>query len=225
MVSCPACGSSRIRNDYKPAPAVLRIFFIRALLCDYCNRQFKAFSLREPRNRGRRHSSHKPAVMESPEPTPTPTVDLSRLKEKIEGVKQSESMVQSEPPQRLTINLAALMLQSKTQQEVSGAIVEQNPRTTDLRTEITRLYAQGVKEKEQGDRTSPRREQSAETAMHICTHCGSSDVKKRHRTVLEKLAFSVTDHKAFTCRSCGETFYSKSEDDRGGAIGATEALR
>ena len=41
MALCPACGSSRIRNDYKPAPLALRIFFVRAFLCDHCNYQFK----------------------------------------------------------------------------------------------------------------------------------------------------------------------------------------
>jgi predicted RNA-binding Zn-ribbon protein involved in translation (DUF1610 family) len=48
MVVCPACGSSRIRHDYRPAPFYLRIFLVRALLCDHCNRQFRAFSLRMP---------------------------------------------------------------------------------------------------------------------------------------------------------------------------------
>jgi hypothetical protein len=117
------------------------------------------------------------------------------------------------------------MLQSKNQQEVSGVLVEPSPRTTDLRTEVTRLYAQGVKEKEKGDQSITSRKQTAEAMLRTCTHCGSSDVKRRRRTVLERLAFTVTDHKAFTCRSCGETFYSKHEDDRNGAIGATEALR
>lgn len=48
MVVCPACASSRIRHDYRPAPFYLRIFLVRALLCDSCNRQFRAFSLRMP---------------------------------------------------------------------------------------------------------------------------------------------------------------------------------
>ncbi|MEY4167886.1 MAG: hypothetical protein RIR52_1710 [Acidobacteriota bacterium] len=53
MAICPACGSSRIRNDYRPAPIFLRAIFVRALLCDNCNRQFRAFSPRPPGN----HSS------------------------------------------------------------------------------------------------------------------------------------------------------------------------
>jgi hypothetical protein len=55
MVVCPACGSSRIRHDYRPAPFYLRIFLIRGLLCDHCNRQFRAFSLRMPSSRPPSH--------------------------------------------------------------------------------------------------------------------------------------------------------------------------
>jgi len=51
MATCPACGSSKIRNDYRPAPLIWRLLFVRALLCDHCNRQFKAFSLRSPESR------------------------------------------------------------------------------------------------------------------------------------------------------------------------------
>jgi hypothetical protein len=50
MAHCPACGSHRIRNGYRLAPLPLRALGIRELLCDYCNRQFRAFSL-EPRSR------------------------------------------------------------------------------------------------------------------------------------------------------------------------------
>jgi hypothetical protein len=196
----------------------LRVFFIRALLCDYCNRQFKAFSLREPKSRGQRHSARKPT--DANQAAVTPPVDLSRLKD---GVKKSESLVQTEPPRRLTINLAALMLQSKTQQEVPGAIVDQRSRETDLRTQVTRLYAQGAKE--QRAASTANRESSVARDLPACTHCGSPDVKRRRRTMLERLAFSVTDHKAFGCRSCGETFYSKSDEDGDGALGAPEALR
>ncbi|MGE0132291.1 MAG: hypothetical protein AB7U82_29770 [Blastocatellales bacterium] len=129
------------------------------------------------------------------------------------GAKQSEAIVKPEQPRRMIIDLAALRLQSKTQDEVPGAIViDQNPSARrDLRTEITRLYAQGAKDQYQ--RKGAERERPSPPAMPACTHCGSTNVKKRHRTILERMAFSVTDHKAFTCRSCGETFYSKVEDD------------
>jgi len=222
MVLCPACRSSRIRNDYTPAPLALRIFFIRALLCDHCNHQFKAFSFASAPSRSRRQLPRQTAVFNE-----APAVDLTKLSEGSDGAKQSESLVQQRQPRRLTIDLAALRMQSKTQQEVSGTIVvDPNPQTRqDLRTEITRLNTQGAKD--QRHLKSSERERLASGATPICTHCGSTEVKRRHRRLLERIAFSVSDHKAFACRSCGETFYSKVEDDRnkGGAIDATKALR
>jgi len=222
MVVCPACGSSRIRNDYTPAPLVLRIFFVRALLCDHCNHQFKAFSFAGAQARSQRYLARQTAVFNQ-----APTVDLTRLNEGADGVKQSESLVQQRQPRRLTIDMAALRVQSKTQQEVLGAIVvDPSPQARhDLRTEITRLYAQGAKD--QRHLKSSERERLAPPTTPVCTHCGSTEVKRRHRRLLERIAFSVSDHKAFTCRSCGETFYSKVEDDgnKSEAIDATKALR
>jgi hypothetical protein len=49
MAHCPACGSHRIRNGYRLAPLPFRAVGIRELLCDYCNRQFRAFSPRAPK--------------------------------------------------------------------------------------------------------------------------------------------------------------------------------
>jgi len=222
MVLCPACGSSRIRNDYKPAPPALRIFFIRALLCDHCNHQFKAFSFAGMPSRSERHPARKATVFNQ-----APAVDLTRLKDGSDGVKQSESLVQQQQPRRLTIDLAALRLQSKTQQEVPGAIVadQNSPVRHDLRTEITKLHAQGAKNLRH--LKTSEQERPSPSAAAICTHCGSADVKRRHRTILERMTFSVTNHKAFTCRSCGETFYSKVEGDgnKRGAISAPKALR
>lgn len=68
MVVCPSCGSSRIRRDYRPAPLYMRVLGVRSLLCDYCNRQFRAFSptpppSRAPRETGRRRLA--PANIES----------------------------------------------------------------------------------------------------------------------------------------------------------------
>lgn len=225
MVLCPACASSRIRNDYKPAPLALRVFFIRALLCDHCNHQFKAFSFGGTPSRAQRHSARNGAVFNQ---APVATaVDLTQLKDGVAGWKRSEVLVHSDQPRRMTIDLAALRLRSKTQQEVPGAIViDQNPDAgRDLRTEITRLYAQGAKD--QSHRKSLNRERPSSSTTPVCTHCGSTEVKRRHRTILERMAFSVTDYKAFTCRSCGEPFYSKVEDEgnKHGAIRATEALR
>ncbi len=66
MARCPSCGSNRIRNGYRMAPLPLRTLGIRELLCDYCNRQFRAFSPRPPKQtvkprRASRHGRSAPA--------------------------------------------------------------------------------------------------------------------------------------------------------------------
>ena len=73
MVVCPACGSSRIRHDYRPAPFYLRIFLIRGLLCDHCNRQFRAFSLRMPSSRPPSHLKKRAETFLTPSGSVKPT--------------------------------------------------------------------------------------------------------------------------------------------------------
>jgi hypothetical protein len=184
------------------------MFGIRALLCDHCNHQFKAFSLRGPKSQAPRRSKHKADVF-----NPAPAVDLSRLNGDAVKVNGAETNGRPNEPRRVTIDLAALRLQSQTQEEVAGAIVvdQISPVRRDLRTEITRLYAQGAKDpaRQLGAKSS----QSSSASAPACTQCGSSDVKRRHRTLVERVAFSVTDHKAFTCRSCGESFYAKGDGE------------
>jgi hypothetical protein len=186
MALCPACGSSRVRNDYKPAPLFLRIFFVRALLCDHCNHQFKVFSIadRPPRQRQRPATS---AVGSNPLPAAR-AVDLTRLK----GDDR-----QSEPPDQPHTQIGH-----------------------DLRTQITQLHAQEAKD--QGRPKSIDQEQPRVAAEPTCTHCGSTNVKRRRRTTLERMVLSASDYKAFGCCSCGESFYSKVEGDenKSGAIGA-----
>src|SRR5215475_6634022 len=98
MTQCPACGSSRIRNDYKPSSLALRIFFIRALLCDHCNLQFKAFSFAGMPSRSRRRPARKVAAINQ---TPAARViDLTKLKD-----KESEAIAHQNPPRRLMMDL------------------------------------------------------------------------------------------------------------------------
>ncbi|HKQ80493.1 MAG TPA: hypothetical protein VJ810_42755 [Blastocatellia bacterium] len=178
MVLCPACGSSRVRNDYKPAPLFLRIFFIRAFLCDHCNYQFKVFSIAGAPARSQQPSAGKEAFLNPPSAR---GVDLTRLKEG--GTRLGPQDRQDQPNSQIQ---------------------------HDLRAEITRLQAQ---EEKNQYRQSIDQEQPREAAAPACTQCASADVKRRRRTTLERMVFSATDHKAFTCLSCGETFYSKVDDD------------
>ncbi len=170
MAKCPSCGSSRIRNDYRPAPLALRIFFIRAFLCNHCNYQFKAFSITDAPVRQRQQSA-----VNSPYPNSLPGRDVN-----LTGFMGSEGS------------------QSETQAEIHH----------DLRPENTDHQPQEAEDRIQPIIPDNQRQSAGAIA---CAHCNSTNVQRRRRTKLERMLFSATDHKAFICCSCGETFYSTVE--------------
>lgn len=54
MVRCPVCKSGKVYQGYRKPSFILRFFRIHEFLCEYCNLQFQAFALREPRRKKRR---------------------------------------------------------------------------------------------------------------------------------------------------------------------------
>ncbi len=196
MIVCPSCGSSRIRNDYKPAPLALRVIGVRALLCDHCNRQFRAFSPVAPKSRAPRQARRKSNVY-----NPAPAVNLNRL-------DQNSTAPDHDEPIRINLNRFATS--AEPQPTVAGELV--NPIRRDLRTEITKLYEESSREAP--TQIAPKQELTSGSSL-VCPECGSQKVKRRHRTTVERAVLSVTDHKAFTCRSCGASFYAKLEEDQG----------
>jgi hypothetical protein len=59
MPRCPRCHSSRIQHGFNDESALLRLLFVRELLCNNCNLEFKGFALPGTLNR-------KPSVKEEP---------------------------------------------------------------------------------------------------------------------------------------------------------------
>src|SRR5438105_15923251 len=74
MVVCPSCHSSKVRNGYRKAPWLLRLIRIHEFLCEHCNLQFLAFSLRAPKSHGTRRKRLKANTFNQ-----APEVDLSLL--------------------------------------------------------------------------------------------------------------------------------------------------
>lgn len=218
MVVCPSCGSSRIRNDYKPAPVLLRVAGIRALLCDHCNHQFRAFSLREPKRPLPPEATRKADVF-----NPAPAVDLNQLKTKPAETKPADRKAEQkaekkkDAPRR--ISLKNLHRTRSVHPPVNGELV--NPRPRDLRTRITSLYEQRVRQAEALKEADSAEIPSLPTASSgheaICPECSSNDVRRRPRNTLERAVFSITDHKAFKCLSCGASFYARPEKDEAGS--------
>lgn len=192
MAVCSACGSSRIRNDYKPAPWWLRLIGMRALLCDYCNHQFRAFSPLPPKTRRPRQVTQKADVFNA-----APVVNLHQLDRRDLAVKHEP---QSKPAQIIQLNRAPLVTEQIT------------PARNDLRTQITRLHAQGAKATAE-EAALPEAAALSVTTASACPECGSENLKRRHRNPVEKAVLSFTAHKAYTCRNCGASFYAKQEEE------------
>jgi len=217
MVTCPSCGSSRIRNDYKPAPIVLRVIGIRALLCDNCNFQFRACSPLPPKNRRPRNPMRNKAesflATESVSPG---KVDLEKLdfpalpaekREQKLALPISAKPSSSLQPMQMGVAVAAGQSQPAI---VSGVAVDQiAPARQDLRTEITKLYALGASPERAANASHLAQEAVDSTAL-ACPECGSHNIKRRKRNLLEKTFLSFTDHKPYICRKCDAAFYAKS---------------
>ena len=185
---CPSCKSSRIRNDYKPAPIYLRIIGIRSLLCDYCNFQFRAFCPLPPK-RGK--TKQRKAVLPNNGQESVKKIDLKRLNQKSAQKTDRNSTngsITTRPP------------------SVVGELVDEFSKK--FSTEIMRLIEENFGK---SNRQLTEKEQEEQQKLPICPECWSKRVKQIHRNSLEKAFLSFTDHKAFYCRSCGYSFYAKLE--------------
>lgn len=230
MVVCPSCGSSRIRSDYKPAPLFLRLIGVRGLLCDGCNFPFRAFSPLPPRSRRPRHTQRK-ADLFNPAPvpsmmgrsvqiqqqsTPPPPIENAEPKPAPSLLEKLESKPTPAAAGKPEIILA------QTEKEKTGSPISAQttpftasvaPARNDLRTEITRIHAQGAKAASRAAKaqsSSPARQISASSL--ICPECESRNVKRRRRNFLERSFMFLSEHKAYTCRDCGASFYAKREE-------------
>lgn len=176
MVLCPACGSSRIRHDYRPAPLYLRLFLVRALLCDHCNRQFRAFSLRMPGDRqSTRPRRRADTFVQSP---------LTPMREG--GKIELDSVNHSHDESRLLIN----------------QIVERQQPVAPINPADIEVSGRGTVNAEEDPN-------HAKAKAIVCPDCGSSRIKRRPRKTLERLFLSITDHRAYVCRECQNSFYDR----------------
>ena len=195
MTVCPSCGSSRIRSDYRPAPLYLRVVFVRALLCDYCNRQFRAFSWRAPKSRSLKTGQRKADVF------------LGSASRREDGLAEEDSSTQMDRSLLLTI------LRSDEPAEITASSFKS------LREEIAerQLQVEG-RSAEHEDREEATQSASEKTEVlsvevsptpPVCPTCGSGRVRRRPRSSLERMALSLTRHRAYQCRDCQTSFYHR----------------
>jgi predicted RNA-binding Zn-ribbon protein involved in translation (DUF1610 family) len=210
MVVCPSCGSSRIRNDYKPAPLVLRAIGVRALLCDFCNRQFRAFSpapprTRAPRENGRKLDVSQTVVYQLNQNHTDPSREQIRLE--LEASRLSVS-IEANQEQQIKVDLIGIPsvppINEPQHRNGNGSV---EPIQSGLRSEITRLHEVEVKGVLEAHGINVMRENQKSNSN--CPECGSNWVRRRQRSGLERIVFALTNHKAFICRSCDASFYAR----------------
>jgi hypothetical protein len=215
MVVCPSCGSTRIRNDYKPAPFVLRVIGVRALLCDYCNRQFRAFSPAPPRTRASHNITRRLPVSSVTSPLSQNHTEPSKEQIRLElAASRLLLSIESNHDQQIKVDLTGLALRNGSQPlNGNGAIAPVQP---ELRSEVVKLP--DVQRDMQRERETPGLNAVKENHKIIatCPECGSNWVRRRQRSGLERVVFAFTNHKAFICRSCDASFYARI-DDQGSA--------
>lgn len=204
MAVCPSCKSTRIRNDYKPAPIWLRVLGIRALLCDHCNRQFRAFQLRAPRG-GRPRSVKRMRGAEA-------EVELNSLRRSV-AEAQNEKV---ESLDRVTLSLHPER-SAETVREVAGEVVTGPglPASRDIRTQVLRLHAQGENVMVERPLVPAVPAPAESNGLPRCSACDSKNVRRRRRTTLERATLTLANLKAFNCRDCGASFYAKYEEPAG----------
>jgi hypothetical protein len=186
MAKCTACQSDRVYRGYRRAPLLLRLIRIHEYLCENCNLQFRAFSILGPRTRKRK--KHKK------EETENQGFSVQYTAPKI----ITETVVRTIVNQPITI-------QSATTNTTSP--MSPNPETPKSSSTIKAKWempAETLKEHE--DKQKSKR---SARSHQVCPHCGSSDTERRRRKLWEKVAFSFTVIRAYSCRICGSGFYAR----------------
>ncbi|HMV46504.1 MAG TPA: hypothetical protein PLD20_27175 [Blastocatellia bacterium] len=105
------------------------------------------------------------------------------------------------PPEQLNFGVPSSSHDSQEMRIVTDHIT---PVRNDLRTEITRVHVQEAK-------PLPNGRLADSSSAQVCPECSSRNVKRRHRNFLERTVLSITEHKAYSCRNCGASFYARSE--------------
>jgi hypothetical protein len=195
MLVCRSCGSSRIRSGYQAPPLLLRLILMRTVLCDSCNLQFYAFSLRLPSSgRARRKS---PRQSESFAPVAS-AVDLNRLDQAVAEVTPTAG-----GKHELGFELAA-MIERAAKERI-------DPGRQMMEKEAEKFLKNENPEAEEKD-VPPRQDNRPR-----CPRCQSVHTRRCHRNALERLVLSLSENRPFSCESCGRRFYARKPERKAAA--------
>jgi len=181
MTVCPSCHSSKVRNGYQKAPLLLRLIRVHEFLCEHCNLQFRAFSLRAPRSHAARRKRRKADTFNQ-----APEVDLSLLNHPLPKAHRPEA-------RRELFDRAAIANELSSHQPASGVSPP----------------AYSNERMGEGAESGASKKHRSHQLRHACPHCGSQETRRRHRRAWERIVFSLTDVRAYSCNACGASFYAR----------------
>ncbi len=194
MLVCRSCGSSKIRSGYHPPPLPLRLLFVRTVLCDHCNAQYRAFLLRAPDTGRERRKSHQ--TTESFNPTQS-SIDLNRLNQSVAATARA-----SDERKERSLNLTIMTENSKPADSAPGF---KHPATTAEKHSTDSDSAEESKIVSLRQKSCPP-----------CPRCQSVHTRRRHRNSLERFFLLFTDNRPFACEACGKRFYAQKPLDENG---------
>jgi transposase-like protein len=189
MATCPACKSSKVYQGYRRTSLIGRIFRVHEYLCEHCNLQFQAFSLRPPRPKKRRHTRSNDEQF-------TAFVKNTARAEAAPGLASSARAASA--ANLAQVNVAAAPPAMSNQSAQSN---EQGAEAETARPQTPSWNLSDLQE-QQSKRSSHR-------SRHVCPQCGSTDTERRRRRLWERVAFYFSDIRAYTCRICGTSFYAR----------------
>ncbi len=187
MLVCRYCGSSKVRNGYRPPPLPLRLILFRSILCDNCNAQFYAFSPLPPARSRERHRSHQQAEALYP----ASTINLSHLNQ-----PASESVGPGREERKKESGFEMAKVSRKSEEEINSDPNEREKpgeKTSDLKEHDAEIKTVSLKQ----------------VSRPPCPRCRSVHTRRRHRNLLERLALSFSDTRPFMCEACGTRFYAR----------------
>lgn len=184
MLVCRSCGSSKVRTGYQPPPLLLRLLFVRTMLCDSCNRQFYAFRLRPPVSHREKHRSRRRSNAFAPV---SAAVDLSRLNQVL-----PESILSVENGRVTAPGIATVIEGSDRVEARSRAGGDK---------QAGHYFEDGSGESEGV--------QLKQSSRPRCPRCQSIHTRRRHRNPVERVLLLLSENRAYICEGCGKNFYAR----------------
>lgn len=210
MARCPTCRSKNLRDNYHPAPLIIRLFGFRALICNECNRQFMGFSIGSPTEGVDPYAipASEPSIEEQLAQIELARLESAQLPPAPPAAMESFGPRISETPSRRERVTVAIRPDPSWDQAAQG---NRNSGRNERTAPVLQFHSQSADSRKE----TPIELKPAEPDEKLppCPQCGSYNVRRRLRKRLERVTVAMIDNEAFHCDHCSTPFYSSPEDE------------